>query len=263
MKMYPHHAKSIKKLTDKLAAREDTLALLITGSIAHGFAKASSDVDVMIVVSEEDYARRISTGETTYWENESTDYESGYVDGKYISYEFMRQVAEKGSEPARFAFEGAIVAFSRVAGLEELLADIVRYPAERKQENAARFLAQLEAWKWYSAEAFKHDNLYLLRHAVNNLVLFGGRLILTHNEMLYPYHKWFLKVLEKAPRRPDDFLRLIDRVLKEPTGEHIEAFYQSVRTFADWGDDGRSWPSRFVEDSELNWQHGSTPIGDI
>ncbi len=261
--MYAHHAKSIEKLKAKLATREDILALLVSGSIAHGFAKPSSDVDVMIVVSEEDYARRVSTGETTYWENESTDYESGYVDGKYISCRFMKQVAEKGSEPARFAFEGAILAFSNIAGVEELLADIVRYPVERKQENISRFLAQFEAWKWYSAEAFKHDNLYLLRHAVNNLVLFGGRLILAHNEMLYPYHKWFLHVLEQAPDRPEGFLPLIERMLQEPTAEHIEAFYQSVRTFADWGEDGRSWPSRFMEDSELNWLGGFTPVGDI
>lgn len=134
---------------------------------------------------------------------------------------------------------------------------------ERKQENIARFLAQLEAWKWYSAEAFKHDNLYLLQHSVNNLVLFGGRLILAHNEMLYPYHKWFLKVLENAPHKPHDLLGLIDRMLKAPTADHIEEFYQSVKTFTDWGSDGRSWPSRFMEDSELNWLHGYTPVNDI
>ncbi|MGG6314210.1 hypothetical protein [Paenibacillus macerans] len=261
--MFKHHAESIEKLKAKLAAREDILALLISGSIAHGFAKASSDVDVMIIVSDEDCARRLSSGETTYWENEVTEYESGYVDGKYVSRGFLKQVAKLGSEPARFAFEGAIIAFSKLDGLEELLADIVRYPAERKQENLSRFLAQLEAWNWYSAEAIKHDNLYLLQHAVNNLVLFGGRLILAHNEMLYPYHKWFLKVLEQAPNKPEGLLRLIDRMLREPSADPIEAFYQSVKTFADWGDDGRSWPSRFMEDSELNWLHGFTPVGDI
>ncbi|CAM4402649.1 MAG: nucleotidyltransferase domain-containing protein [Paenibacillus macerans] len=261
--MFKHHAESIEKLKAKLADREDILALLISGSIAHGFAKASSDVDVMMVVSDKEYARRLSTGELTYWENEVTEYESGYVDGKYISYGFLQQVVEKGSEPARFAFEGAIPFFSKVDGLEELLAEIVRYPVERKQENIARFLAQLEAWKWYSAEAFKHDNLYLLQHSVNNLVLFGGRLILAHNEMLYPYHKWFLKVLENAPHKPHDLLGLIDRMLKAPTADHIEEFYQSVKTFTDWGSDGRSWPSRFMEDSELNWLHGYTPVNDI
>lgn len=114
--MFKHHAESIEKLKAKLADREDILALLISGSIAHGFAKASSDVDVMMVVSDKEYARRLSTGELTYWENEVTEYESGYVDGKYISYGFLQQVVEKGSEPARFAFEGAIPFFRRWTG---------------------------------------------------------------------------------------------------------------------------------------------------
>ncbi|MDU0330822.1 MULTISPECIES: hypothetical protein [Paenibacillus] len=56
---------------------------------------------------------------------------------------------------------------------------------------------------------------------------------------------------------------MIEQMLQEPTAERIEAFYHSVRTFADWGEDDRSWPSRFMEDSELNWLTGLTPVGDI
>lgn len=261
--IFTHHAESIEKLTAKLSQREDVLALLISGSIAHGFAKPSSDVDIMIVVSEEDYAQRLSTGDINYWETESTDYESGYVDGKYISYSFMEKVAEIGSEPARFAFEGVIIAFSKIEHLDELIARIVCYPAERKQDNLTRFFGQLEAWRWYCTEAKKHENRYLLQHSVNQLLLFGGRMILAYNGILYPYHKWFMKVLERAPKKPERFMELIDRVLEDPSEDHIEHFYQSVKQFTDWKIDDRSWPARFMEDSELNWLHGMTPVSDI
>ncbi|GJM69742.1 hypothetical protein HMSSN036_19580 [Paenibacillus macerans] len=49
--MFKHHAASIEKLKAKMANRADILALLISGSIAHGFAKASSDVDMMLAVA--------------------------------------------------------------------------------------------------------------------------------------------------------------------------------------------------------------------
>ncbi len=56
--------------------------------------------------------------------------------------------------------------------------------------------------RWYTKEARKRDNRYLLGLAVNKMVLFGGRVMLAHNEILCPFHKWFLKVLEQAPDRP-------------------------------------------------------------
>ncbi|EOS58481.1 hypothetical protein SAMN02744124_04266 [Paenibacillus barengoltzii J12] len=65
------------------------------------------------------------------------------------------------------------------------------------------------------------------------------------------------------PRLDRRILYLIEQMLQEPTAERIEAFYHSVRTFADWGEDDRSWPSRFMEDSEINWLTGLIPVGDI
>ena len=117
----------------------------------------------------------------------------------------MRQVAERGSEPARFAFQDARILFSRVAGLEALLRAIARYPAAGKEARMRRFYAQFEAWHWYAHEALRLDNRYLLGAAISKMVLFGGRLILTHNDRLYPYHKWFLKQLEQRTGRAERF----------------------------------------------------------
>ncbi len=46
------------------------------------------------------------------------------MDGKYLSLDFVKQVLEKGSEPARFAFEGSQVLFSRIEGFEEYICRI-------------------------------------------------------------------------------------------------------------------------------------------
>jgi hypothetical protein len=261
--MYKHHKDTIENITYKLMKQEEVLAVIIGGSIAHRFERETSDVDIMIVVSDEDYSCRTKSGQIHYFEKESCTYEAGYIDGKYISIEFMKKVALSGSEPARFAFEGAWAAYSKIHDLNEILQQIVRYPTERQKRNICRFYAQFEAWKWYCEEAIKKDNLYLLNHSVSNLILFAGRLILAHNQVLYPYHKWFLKVLSNVNDKPIDLITCIDTLLKTPNRESIEAFYQNIKTFRNWEVSEVNWPSMFMEDSELNWLNGSTPICDI
>jgi len=265
--MYAHHGETIDRIKDAFAGRDDILAVLLGGSVAHGFCTETSDVDIMIIVSGEEYAKRRDTDQMLYWDNTLAAYAGGYVDGKYISIDFMEKVRERGSEPARFAFQDARIILSRIEGLTELLAEITRYPAKGKDMRMARFYAQLEAWKWYAGEAMRHGNAYLLNLAVSKLVLFGGRLILTHNELLYPYHKWFLRVLSDAPDKPEGLMELINILLHTANLEIVETFFIRIKDFQQWvGDDisfGQSWGQLFMYDSELNWLTGHTPVDDL
>jgi len=97
----------------------------------------------------------------------------------------------------------------------------------------------------------------------NQFILFGGRLILAYNEVLYPYHKWFLTVLEGAKDRPADLLNDICNLNKAPIAENIEAFYEKVKTFQPRTDNPFGWPAQFMLDSELNWMDGRPPIDDL
>lgn len=261
--MYPHHSQTIQNVTDYFQRDPEVQALLLSGSIAHGFETFTSDVDIMIFVSEDDYQKRFQMGHLHFFNTDLCTYEGGYVDGKYLSLNFVKQVLEKGSDPARFAFEGSQVLFSKVPGFEEDVCRIAEYPIAEKAERIKRFYAQLEAWHWYCGESLKQGNQYLLGTAVSKLILFGGRLILTHNEMLYPYHKWFLKVLEKAPEKPSDLMTCIQSLSGSPITENIEAFYEKVKTFQPWSDTPYSWPAQFMLDSELNWLDGRTPVDDL
>ena len=49
------------------------------------------------------------------------------------------------------------------------------------------------------------------------MILFGGRLILAHNEILYPFHKWFMRVLGSAPNKPEWLMECIDDLASAPT----------------------------------------------
>jgi hypothetical protein len=260
--MRPHHEESIRNTVDYFRQLPEVEALLLGGSIAHGLAGPASDVDVMILVSDEHHAERRRTGRLTFFNRELCTYPEGFVDGKYVRMAFLEQVAERGSEPARFAFQDARVLFSQVDGLERVLADIVRYPSGDKVDRMRRFHAQLDAWLWYSNEALRLDNRHLLSVSLGRLVLFGGRLILAHNEVLYPYHKWFLEVLKGVEERPPDLLDRIRELHEEPSPETVAAFYETVRDFRDWPKQA-VWADQFILDSELNWLTGPAPIDDL
>lgn len=261
--MYAHHAETIERAVERFRADPEVLALILGGSVAHGFERPDSDIDVMVIVSDERFAERSRAGGLLTVFPELATYPKGYVDAKYLGAGVLPLVAEKGSEPARFAFKDSRVLFSRLDGLEETLKLIARFPAEGKAVRLRRFRAQFEAWNWYAAEALKHDNPYLLGVSVDKLVLFGGRLILAHNELLYPYHKWFLRVLMDAPDRPADLMGAVGTLLAEHSAENIRRFYDLVNGFHDWGSSDITWPAQFVADSELNWVDGPAPIDDI
>ena len=261
--MYSHHTQSIQNVTEYFQRDPEVLALLLGGSIAHGFETSTSDVDIMMLVSDEDHKKRLESNRVHFFNRDLCTYEGGYVDGKYLSPSFIEQVKQKGSEPARFAFQGSRVLFSRVHSLDEEICQVAQYPSAEKAERIRRFYAQFEAWHWYCTESLRLKNQYLLGTSVSKFILFSGRLILAYNEMLYPYHKWFLRVLENANDKPDGLLNAIQQLDTSSTIENVDCLYEKIKSFQPWIQGEFSWPTQFMFDSELNWMDGKTPVEDL
>lgn len=261
--MYPHHQQSIENVIQFFKQDKQVQALLLGGSLAHGFAAATSDVDVMIVVSDEEYAKHLAAGTLTYFSRELCTYPEGYVDGKYITTTFLDRVRTMGSEPARFAFKDASILYSNVDGLAQMLEAIACYPRGEKIGRIQRFYAQLEAWHWYTGEAVQKANPYLLSLSASKLALFGGRLILAHNEMLYPYHKWFLRVLAQVQHKPEHLIEQIEQLTTHPDKDLADQFFDTLKNFRVWETAPGGWGAQFMKDSEINWMTGATPIDDL
>jgi predicted nucleotidyltransferase len=260
--MYSHHMDAIKAATEKLRAQDDVLGVIVGGSVAYGYAIEDSDIDIMIVYSDEEYEKRLKTGDIVYFETDSTHYEGGFIDGKATSAGFIKKVAEYGSEPAKFAFKNAIVTFDRAGGLEELVSAASRYPVARKAENIEKFYSQFQTWRWYFYEALKRGNRYLIDVSVMNYVLYAGRLILVFNETLYPYHKWFLRELDGVKHKPDGLLLCINATIEQKKPEHVEKLYNLISEFTQWPNE-KPWSVRFMLDSELGWLSGNIPVSDL
>ncbi len=261
--MYPHHQDTLANVERAFADDPEVIALLVGGSIAHGFARETSDVDIMIVISSAAYARRREADALLYLNFEHCTYEGGYVDGKYVDIDFMEKVAEHGSEAARYAFKDTIIVFNRDDRLPELIERITRYPVAEKESRIQRFLAQMNAWKWMAGEGRKHGNRYVVQRAIDNFILFSCRVILAHNERLYPFHKWMLREVERCPDRPADMMASIDRILETQSAEDMESLFAAVKATTPVSFDDPTWGRWFMRDSEQNWLHHEPPVADL
>lgn len=260
--MLPHHREAIDGLTHRFQDDPEPTAVYLAGSIAHGFERPDSDIDLIIVVDDETYAERAREHRLGFFDMEVSDHPGVYAEGKVVSESFLEEVARHGSEPARFALHDARPLVARV-DYGECFERIGRYPVEGKADRLRRFFAQVEAWHWYVTQAIALQDPYLLGMSVSKLVLFGGRLVLTRNELLYPYHKWLLRVLEGAEDKPDGLMAAIEALHAEPTAEHAARFRELVIFHGPWEVPEAGWPSQFLVDSELNWLDGEPPVDDL
>ena len=105
--MHPHHTQSIQNVTDFFQRDPEVLALVLGGSIAHGFETPTSDVDIMIVVSDEDHKKRLEKNQVHFFNRDLCTYEGGYVDGKYLSLNFIEQANKKEVNRRALRLQGA------------------------------------------------------------------------------------------------------------------------------------------------------------
>jgi hypothetical protein len=263
--MKQHHHDSIERFLARYGADEAVVAVLLAGSLAHGYARPDSDIDVLLVVSEEEFQRRKASAELAFsvWDRSICTYEGGYVDCKVVSLAFLETLAERGSDPARYAFKDAKVLLSRQSGLDALLARVVRFNDDEQPRRRHRFACQLLAWKWYFSEAIKNDNAYLVHLATQKVMLFSSRLVLNENRALYPYHKRLLNEVSKLSAKPRGFDAALLQVGKDPSAAAINQLVADVLAFVGIREQDVDWPNQFLQDSELNWLHQPAPVDDV
>jgi hypothetical protein len=238
------------------------IALIIGGSIAKGYEREDSDIDGIIVVSDEEYEKRKRRNRFLFFDPSFCDYPGGYAEAKLVNLDYLKIVAERGTEPARDALRGAWIAYSEVPELETLLKKIPVFQKAEKIEKIRKFYAQFDIANWYVKEAERRNDPYLLTRAISDLVLFGGRLILEHNEILFPFHKWFMKVLESAQDKPENLMDLIDKVLESKDSKDAQALFDAIKSFRKWELKGLS-SVQFMLDTEMAWLYGKSNVADL
>lgn len=117
--MYQHHEESLKILEDMFRGREEVIALVFGGSVAKGMERPDSDLDAMVIVTQEYFDQCMKENRTAECLSGCT-YEGGYFDIKYMTKDFLEQAALKGSEPTRNSFVKSRVLFQGIRKLRGL-----------------------------------------------------------------------------------------------------------------------------------------------
>jgi len=260
--MYLHHQRTIQRLIGRYQPDPTVLALIIIGSVARGEARAESDVDCYLLMEDAAYQAHRAANQLSFNADDLCDYPHGQAGGRVIDLAYLQDVAMRGPEPARFAFVQAIPAFTRLPNMADLLAPIAQYPEHERIEKMISFASQLPVHLSYLELGEYSRNPYLLAQTAVEIVLFGGRLILAHNRMLYPHRKWFLREFERAPAKPDGIIEIAKQLLIHPTIARATTFCERILQFQPWPQPAEGTLARFQTDRELPWREHAVPLAD-
>ena len=251
--MKDHHTRALEKARDRLLLENpDLLAIILGGSIAKGIERDDSDVDLIVVLPDEDYQKRLSENRVAFLWKDVCDYSGGYVEGRFVCRSFIREAAKRGSEPTRHSFTGTYPVHCVDPDIARWLPLIPVYPEDCWEAKVAAFMAQMQLNRWFFwNEGVRRCDRYLQLRAATEIVLFGCRLILAHNRLLFACQKRLTEQTLAAPLKPEGLEDKINRLLTDMTDEAKEDFCKTVESFAEWP---KTDPlSRFLIDVEMSW----------
>ena len=248
----PHHERAIETFVKQVEAEGTFDAVILSGSIAKGTARESSDIDAYLVVAEDVYKQRKAVGDLAHIV--TCDYPGGYVDGKLITVEILRDTAARGPEPMRASFIGSTVVYSRVGNLAPLVDAIPVYPEQNRAVNMRDFFSYMALHaQYFGPQALAKEDPFLLSHSLSQTVLFAGRALLAYNRALFPCPKQLLRAVEQAHEKPEGYMDRTRELLAAPTPELFAGYFQMIRAFTDWGIPESAVLTRFMELDEWLW----------
>ena len=260
--MYRHHEESIERLGEYFRGHKGVIAVVLDGSVVKGNARPDSDIDAVVVVTEEMYARLAEENRLAEVICGHCTYPEGYFDVKYKTKRMLEYAAERASEPTRNAYVGARVLWSQDEEIPCIVAKISAYPQAETAEKIACFWANLKLNADYFLNCTGADNAYMRAHLAQEIVYSVYRLILIENRTLFPCNRRLESAVLSCEKRPADILELGAAFLKEISVETCMAFVNAFRaqTALNLCDDISSNCSTYVKYYEDWWMKGNPPF---
>lgn len=112
-------------------------------------------------------------------------------------------------------------------------------------------------------EAESKGNEYLARWAACRGALFACRLVLAHNRVLYPFHKWMLAATERLTDRPSEMMTALDELVRDASPAAVDRLVEMVLGYRDWAAPAGGRGPAFMRDTEQLWLRGEPAIEDI
>jgi len=251
--MHQHHIDSIERMKKYYEGKPGVIALVLGGSVAKGNERPDSDLDGMIIVTDEEYERRKAMGKTAEVVTGECTYEGGYFDMKYMTKDYIKVAAESASEPTRNSFIKARVLFSADPEIDELVPRIGVFQTGEREDKMISFYGAYLLNHNYFIRSCKVQG-YMRVHAVGEILYAIYRMILQENEILFPCNRRLEETVEKCARKPENIRELGRAAAETMTDEAIEAFAKAYLEWTEYPLPERSVAhSRYVTDYEQWW----------
>lgn len=253
--MYQHHKESLENLKNYFLEKEEVVALIFGGSVAKGCERPDSDLDAMVVVTGEAYDRRVQSNTTAETIDGHCTYEGGYFDVKYMTKEFLKDAAQKGSEPARNAFVKARVLFSKDPEIERIVSEIPVFQKRETEDKMLSFYADFWLNYYYFLKSCPIDG-YMKLHAVDEVIYSIYRMVLQENEILFPSNRRleeFVGAISDRTARLVSLGRAAARSQEMSDVDALVAYFQEILTWQPPTDIGNVL-SRYTADFEQWWR---------
>ena len=90
--MYKHHQDSINNFINIYKDNLEIIAAILGGSVAKGKERIDSDVDIMLIVSDEKYEELTKQNRLSEVITDNCTYEKGYFDIKYFTKDYLTKL---------------------------------------------------------------------------------------------------------------------------------------------------------------------------
>lgn len=226
--MYKHHEESLEILVNLFKEKEGVIALVFGGSVAKGMERPDSDLDAMVILTPEAYALQKEINVLSETINNMCTYDGGYFDIKYMTKEYLKTAAAKGSEPTRNSFLCSRVLFSNDPEIEEIINRIPVFQEAEREEKLLSFYSNMMLNYGYFWKCCNPKD-YMRIHVVNDLIYSLYRLILQENRILFPCNRRLEEAVKACDNKPKDIMELCQNFMntfdKDTCDKIIEAYH--------------------------------------
>ncbi len=210
-------------------------------------------MDAVAILTDSAFDQRFPSGHTYRTAEELSWFAGDPLDAKPWPLRHLRAASERGPEPTRYGFVDALTVFSRSEDVNALLPVIPVFPEHERAEKLTSFAAQLPIHLSFLGLGDYSENPYILADTSHELALFGGRLLLAHNRLLYPGRKRFIAQLNQAKELPERFFWHHQRLLRQPCIPTATAYCDLVLGFRDWPKPPEGQGARYLRDRDEAW----------
>lgn len=231
--MYKHHEESIENMKE-FFRNQGAIALILIGSVAKGTEREDSDLDCAVILSQEEYAKKEKTNITSETVEGLCTYEGGYFDVKYMTKGYLKELSEKGSEPARNTFTKSRILFCNDTEIEGILPRIPVFQTREKEEKLLSFYSDFWLNYYYFLKSCPIDG-YMKMHTIAEIIYSVYRMILQENEILFDCNRRLEKQVESISPQTVDLVRLGRQLEVSQSIEDTDRFvnkYIEVSTYA-------------------------------